>query len=77
MLADRIAPPDGRTKFEKWLDALSPKHRAIVDGWMLDPNTSNIAIINAIRDDDEEDAFKGIRVDRDAFAKYRKRLHGA
>lgn len=71
-LADRGAKAAPKTKFEQWLDSLTPEHRAIVVAWLEDTWYSNARILEMIRDDDPEDGFEGYRANKDTIAIWRK-----
>lgn len=71
-LADRGAKEAPRTKFETWLNSLTPEHHTIVTGWLEDTWYSNQRISEMIRDDDPEDNFTGYRANKDTIAVWRK-----
>jgi hypothetical protein len=70
-LADRRTQADNRTRFEKWLDSLNAKNRAVVESWLLDATIPIARIVEWIRDDDAEDDFRGYRVNKDTVSKWR------
>jgi hypothetical protein len=74
-LADRIntaAPTSSR--FETWLDGLSPEHRALILKWATDPNVSTTRLWTAIREDDPSDGFVGYRANIHTIAAWRRTL---
>lgn len=72
MLADRIVVAPRKSAFERWLDGLSPKHRAVVDEWLSNPAVSARTIRDAIREDDPEDGFTGVRVGAETISAWRR-----
>jgi hypothetical protein len=74
-LADRKQLAEKKPAFERWLDSLSEGNRAVVIGWLRDPEISNQRIADWIREDDEEDEFEGYRAGKDTISIWR-RAHG-
>ncbi len=72
-LADRATLPDTRTKFERWLDGLDPRHRDTILGWLKHPGYSSTQISIWIREDDPEDGYTGYRAHKDTIAEWRRR----
>ena len=71
-LRDRGVKTPPKTKFQQWLDSLSEKNRAVVVGWLTDAKYTNADVQRMIRDDDEEDDFKGYPANKDTIANWRR-----
>ena len=70
-LADRATLPDTRTKFERWLDGLEPRHKATITAWMRHDRYSATQIAAWIREDDEADDFSGYRATKSTITEWR------
>ncbi|MBQ9917381.1 MAG: hypothetical protein IJO71_09325 [Microbacterium sp.] len=75
-LADRIQKAGPKSKFEQWLDTLSPSNRDVVLDWLSDSTQSNASVARAVREDDAEDGFIGYPANSETIAAWR-RAHGA
>lgn len=71
-LADRLVKTEPKSKFQVWLESLTPEHHKIVTGWLNDPSISNKAIADAIRKDDPTDGFVGYGANKDTISAWRR-----
>lgn len=72
-LRDRITVgAKGPKGFSAWLASLSPEHREVLEAWRLDPTISIRQIVDAVRDDDPEDGFLGVKVSRETISAWRR-----
>ena len=72
-LAARKQITKTKPAFDRWLDGLSAANRAVVLGWLEDTTIANIRVAEWIREDDEEDDFKGYPANKDTIAIARAR----
>lgn len=72
-LADRITKVEPKSKFEQWLESLTPANSALVLEWLNDPSQSNAAVARAIRDDSPEDGFTGYPGRDETIANWRRK----
>jgi hypothetical protein len=75
-IADRYQKTDRRSKFDKWLESLTPKNREVVLGWLRDPDVSHQRVADWVREDDEEDGFVGYGATKGTISEWR-RANGA
>lgn len=71
-LSDRLVKTEPKSKFQLWLDSLTPANSAIVHGWLRDPSIPNARVVEMIRYDDEEDEFVGYPANKDTVSGWRK-----
>lgn len=76
-LSDRLTLETAKpkSKFELWLETLTPENYAIVLGWMMNPELSHASIVRMIHDDDPEDGFTGYATTKNTVSDWR-RAHG-
>lgn len=69
-LADRIAAraPDRKSGLDRWIDSLDPDDRKAVDDLAVNPDWSNLRIVEFLKSED-------VAVGKDAVAAWRAR-HG-
>lgn len=72
-LADRITKAEPKTKFEQWLDSLSPANSDLVHEWLNDPSQSHAAVARAIRDDSPADSFVGYAGNSETIGTWRRK----
>lgn len=58
-LAHRIEKVAPKSRFELWLEKLSPQNHAIVHGWLTDLAEPSAKVARAVREDDPDDGFVG------------------
>jgi hypothetical protein len=70
-LAARKQLVEKKPAFEHWLDSLSETNRAVVLGWLHDMTIPHQRVADWVRDDDDEDDFKGYPAGKDTISIYR------
>lgn len=71
-IADRRVETEPKTKFQRWLDELTPENASVVMSWLRDTKLANQRISDMIRDDDPEDNFTGYPAGKDTIAAWRR-----
>ena len=72
-LAARKQLTETKPAFDRWLDGLSEANRAVVVGWLEDTSIANHKVADWVREDDEDDDFKGYPAAKDTIANARSR----